>query len=284
MPFGPLVTVPWLAKELGADGLFVLDASAYLPTEPKDARALYRQAHVPGAGFFDIDAFSDPDTALPHMAPSQGRFARLASALGVGAASRVVVYDQKGLFSAARAWWLFRLFGHERVAVLDGGLPKWLDAGHPVESGEPPPPAPGDFRAAFRPALLRGLGDVLANLDSRDELLIDARARARFEGRAAEPRPGLRAGHIPGSLNLPYTELIDEDGTLKAPEHLREAFAALGVDGGRPVVTTCGSGLTAAVLSLALSVAGLRPGALYDGSWTEWGSRDDTPVATGRGG
>ncbi|MBD1586872.1 3-mercaptopyruvate sulfurtransferase [Pseudomonas typographi] len=280
MTFGPLVDSQWLADEIGKPDLQILDASAYLPTEPHDAKQLFREAHLPGARFFDIEVFSDPDTSLPHMVPSQGRFARLAGELGLRNDARIVVYDQKGLFSAARAWWLLKLFGHDRVAVLDGGLPKWRDEGRALQSGAVTADAT-QFDVAFRSALLRGRGDVQRNLDSRAELVLDARPGARFRAEAAEIRPGVEAGHIPHSVNLPYNELLNPDQTFKSAEQLRQRIAALGVDGSQSVVTTCGSGLTAAIISLALAVAGLPIGALYDGSWTEWGSQAELPKARG---
>lgn len=280
MQFGPLIDSTTLAATLGADDLIVFDATAYLPTDSKNGHEEYRRAHIPGAQFFDIDEFSDPDTPLPHMVPSQGRFARLAGAAGVGNNTRVVVYDQKGLASAARAWWLFRLFGHDRVAVLDGGLPKWLAEGRAVDSGDAAPKSPQTFQVNFRAGLLRGLGDIVANLDSRAELILDARSAERFAGTAPELRAGVTPGHIPGSTNLPYGELLNADFTVKSPQQLQARFAAAGIDGKQAVVTSCGSGVTAAVLSLGMVVAGLPQGALYDGSWTEWGTRKDTPKAT----
>ncbi len=279
--FGPLVDAAWLAAHLHDPDLIVLDASDYLPAEGKDGAALYRQAHVPGARFFDIELFSDPDTTLPHMAPTQGRFARLAAELGLRNDARIVVYDQKGLFSAARAWWLLRLFGHDAVAVLDGGLPAWIAAGQAVEAGEQAYEPVATFEVDFRALLLRGLGDVRANLVTGAELVLDARAAGRFSGQASEPRPGLASGHIPGSANLPFGELLQADGRFLPVEAVRARFAAAGVDGRRPVVASCGSGLTAAILLLGLAVAGLSEGALYDGSWTEWGVRADTPKAVG---
>jgi thiosulfate/3-mercaptopyruvate sulfurtransferase len=276
----PLVTTAWLAGRLGTPDLVVFDATKYLPTEPKDAGAEFRAGHIHGARLFDIDAIADPETDLPHMVPAPGRFARLIGALGVSNASFIVFYDQKGLFSAARGWWMLGLFGHDRVAVLDGGLPKWTSEGRPLETGDAPAPAPASFRPDFRATRLRGIGDLLGNLDTSRELVLDARAAGRFTGEIPEPRAGMRSGHIPGAASLPYTELLAPDQTLLPPEVLRARLVRAGVDGSRPVVTSCGSGVSACILTLAMVRAGLPAGAVYDGSWTEWGSRPDTPVET----
>lgn len=275
---GPLVSVDWLAAEIGAPDLIVLDASFYLPTENRDPRAEFRAAHIPGARFFDIEAIADDATDLPHMVPTPGRFAQLVGALGIGNDSRLVFYDQRGIFSAPRGWWLMGLFGHDRAAVLDGGLPAWRRAGHAVEQGEPPAPRPATFRPDFRAARLRGIGDMLANVASRAELVLDARSAARFRAEAPEPRAGMRSGHIPGAASLPFGELLAPDGTMLPPPALRARLAEAGADGARPVVTSCGSGVSAAVLTLAMVRAGLPMGALYDGSWAEWGGRSDTPI------
>ncbi|HEY3731804.1 MAG TPA: 3-mercaptopyruvate sulfurtransferase [Steroidobacteraceae bacterium] len=273
-----LVTTEWLATQLGADDVTVFDASWYMPADKRDPAAEFRLAHIPGALFFDIDAIADTDSTLPHMVPTAAKFERMLGALGVSSNRRLVFYDQKGVFSAPRAWWLLRLFGHMQCAVLDGGLPKWQREGRPLESGAPSAPAPADYRAKLNARYLRGLGDVLANIQSQREQLLDARSADRFHARVAEPRVGLRAGHVPGSRSLPFGELLNGDGTLLPPQQLRECFQARGVDEHTAVVTSCGSGLTAAVLNLGLEVAGWPIGALYDGSWSEWGARTETPV------
>jgi thiosulfate/3-mercaptopyruvate sulfurtransferase len=277
---GPLVTTDWLATELGKPDLVVFDATKYLPNENKDGHEEFLRAHIPGARYFDIDLVADTDTDLPHMVPTPGRFAKLIGWLGVSNSSRVVFYDQKGLASAARGWWLMGLFGHDNAAVLDGGLPKWLREGRNSESGEPAAPTPAVFRPDYRATRLRGVGDVLGNVATRAELVLDARAAGRFTGEVPEPRAGMRSGHIPGSANLPYTDLLNVDGTFRSVDAVRARLAQAGVDGSRPVVTSCGSGVTACILTLGLRLAGLPEGSIYDGSWTEWGGRSDTPVET----
>lgn len=282
----PLVSTEWLAGELGKPGLVVFDATAYLPTEGLDGRALFAQARIPGARFFDLDAVADPDASLPHMVPTAARFEKLMAAHGVSNTSRVVFYDQKGLYSSARGWWLLRLFGHEGAAVLDGGLPKWRREGRAVEAGPAAPAAPASFHAEFQASRLRGLGDIKRIVRQSSpagggaELILDARAAGRFAGTAPEPRPGLPSGHMPGAASLPFTELFAADGAMLGADALRARLHAAGADGTRPVVTSCGTGVTACVVTLAAVLAGLPEPAVYDGSWTEWASRPENPKAT----
>jgi thiosulfate/3-mercaptopyruvate sulfurtransferase len=277
---GPLVTTDWLASELAKADLVIFDATKYLPNEDKDGKAEFLKAHILGARYFDIDEVADPDTELPHMVPTPGRFAKLMGAMGVSNRSRIVFYDQKGLASAARGWWLMGLFGHDQAAVLDGGLPKWMREGRPVESGSSAAPVPATFLPEFRATRLRGVGDVMRNVAAQGELVLDARASGRFTGATPEPRAGMRSGHIPGSENVPYTDLLNADGTFRPISEIKALFAKAGVDGSLQVVTSCGSGVTACILTLGLRLAGLPEGAVYDGSWTEWGGRSDTPVET----
>ncbi|MEL6700806.1 MAG: 3-mercaptopyruvate sulfurtransferase [Pseudomonadota bacterium] len=275
-----LVSTQWLADHLSMPDLRILDASWYLPNAGRDARAEYDAAHIPGARFFDIDEISDNRSALPHMAPPVEKFMSRMRAMGVGDGHQVVVYDGSGLFSAARVWWLFRLMGKTDVAVLDGGLPKWQSEGRPVED-MPPVIRDRHMTVSRQNQLVRDVTQVAHAAKLGDHEIIDARAAARFRGDAPEPREGLRAGHIPGSKNLPYTALLAEDGTLKSPDDLRAAFTDAGIDLAKPAITTCGSGVTAAVLSLALERIGKTDHALYDGSWAEWGQFPTLNVATG---
>lgn len=274
----PLVSSDWLAAELASGDLIVLDATVYPPGDQRDARTLFAAARIPGARRFDIDLIADQETGLPHMVPTPESFAQHMGELGVSNEDRVVCYDQLGMFSAPRAWWMLRLFGHDQVAVLDGGLPKWRTEQRALQSGPPAVVTPRRFRSAFRAGLLRGLGDVRDNLRARRELVLDARSADRFHARVPEPRSGLRSGHMPGARNLPFGELMTAQQTLLTPVELRARFQQAGVNEHSAIITSCGSGLTAAVLNLGLLVAGYPQGALYDGSWAEWAGRDDTPV------
>ena len=271
-----LVSTEWLAGALGAPDLMVFDATKYLPNEPFDGLTKYREAHIPGARFFDIDVVADPDTSLPHMAPTAGRFARLMGEMGISNATRVIFYDQKGLQSSARGWWLMKLFGHEKAAVLDGGLPKWLAEGRATETGDAQPVAASSYTPDFRADLVKGIGDVKRIIAHGGALILDARAKGRFDGTAPEPRPGLPSGHMPGAKSVPFNELLNADFTMKDAAALRARFAAAGADGSKPVVTSCGTGVTACILALGLKQAGLGDAAIYDGSWTEWAGRPET--------
>jgi len=260
----------------------VVDGSYYLPGEGLDPREEFEAQHIPGAVFFDIDAIKDPDNPLPHMLPPPHIFSAKVRKLGLGDGLRLVVYDQRGIFSAPRVWWTFRTFGHEDVAVLDGGLPKWLNEGRPVEAGAAKAEE-RHFTPRQNSLLVRDRAQLMANLASRAEQVLDARSAARFQGSAPEPRQGLRAGHIPGSRNLPFTDIIERASqTLLDDDALRARFDAAGIDLDRPVVTTCGSGVTASVLALGLHRLGHREVSVYDGSWSEWGLEGETPVETGQ--
>ncbi len=273
-----LVGTDWLAARLGDADLRVVDATWYLPHLGRNARAEYLEAHLPGAVYFDIDAIKDTRNPLPHMLPSAEVFAQAVGALGIGDGERVVVYGGRGAIASARVWWTFRVFGHDAVAVLDGGLAKWRGEGRLLESGSVTPPA-RHFTPRLRSGLVRDLGAMRGNLASNAEQVLDARSHGRFVGTEPEPRPGLRSGRIPGSLNLPYDRLFRaDDNALLPPDELRQLFDKAGVDLERPVTTTCGSGVSAAVLALALHRLGRPDVPVYDGSWTEWGGRSDTPV------
>ncbi|MEW6642325.1 MAG: 3-mercaptopyruvate sulfurtransferase [Pseudomonadota bacterium] len=277
----PLVSTEWLASRLDDPSLRILDATFKMPGVLPLPVDDFLAAHIPGAAFFDVDAIADHASPLPHMYPDAAQFARDVGALGVFSDSLVVIYDAGGWVAAPRAWWMFLSFGHGNVRILDGGLQKWRAEGRPLQSG-PATPRPGQLTTRQDPTRVRCLAQMRDNLTSAREQVIDARARPRFAGSVAEPRPGLRSGHIPGSLNLPYNELFDAaTGTMKPIAELRTLFTGAGLDLQRPVVTTCGSGVSAAVLTLALYRLGVRDSALYDGSWSEWGQADGPPVATG---
>ncbi len=277
-----LVSTAWLADHLKDPDLRILDGTWFLPLMGRDAKAEYDAAHIPGARFFDIDDISDHRSALPHMAPPVEKFMSRLRAMGVGDGHQVVVYDAVGLFSAARVWWLFRLMGQDNIAVLDGGLPKWVAEGRPVEDM---PPLIRDRHMTVRRQnqMVKDVTQVAAASKLGDYEIVDARAANRFRGEAPEPREGLRSGHIPGAKNVPYSDLLEGDHTMKSTAELQSIFEAAGVDLTKPIITSCGSGVTAAVLSLALERLGKSDHALYDGSWTEWGAFATLPIATGDG-
>jgi thiosulfate/3-mercaptopyruvate sulfurtransferase len=272
----PLVSTEWLASRVGRPGVAVIDASWYLPAMKRDGRAEYAAAHIPGAVFFDIDAVSDHSTDLPHMLPTEAQFAAAMGALGVSQDKEIVVYDGAGLFSAPRVWWTLRAFGARNVSVLDGGLPKWRAEGRPIGSGAPSP-SPASFAARLDTTAVASFADVQAALAARSFQVADARPAARFRGEAPEPRAGVPSGHMPGALSLPASDLI-ADGRLKAPDALLAEFAKAGVDPNAPLITSCGSGVSAAIINLALAASGKPPARLYDGSWAEWTAKGG-PIA-----
>jgi len=277
----PLVSTDWLAAHIDDPKVKVIDATFKLPGVLPLPIDDYLAAHIPGAVYFDVDAISDHNNPRPHMFPDAAQFARDIGALGISTGDTVVAYDSGSWVAAPRAWWMFLSFGYTNVRILDGGLKKWTQEGRPTHAGKVTP-KPGQFAAKFDPSYIRSQAQVLANIDTKVEQLVDARPRGRFEGTAPEPRPESRSGHIPGSRNVPYAELFDANtGVMKPLDELRKAFASAGVDMTKPIVTTCGSGVSALVLTLALYRLGVRGSALYDGSWSEWGLPDGPPIATG---
>jgi thiosulfate/3-mercaptopyruvate sulfurtransferase len=277
----PLVPTDWLAAHIDDPKVKIIDASYKMPGVLPVPGDEYLAVHIPGAVFFNVNTIADHDDPRPHMYPGAGQFARDVAALGISSGDTVVAYDSGGWVAAPRAWWMFLSFGHPDVKVLDGGLKKWLTEGRPTHSGKVMP-KPGKFQAWLDPAFVRSKQQLVGNLQTHAEQLVDARPRPRFEGTVAEPWPGRRSGHIPGSRNVPYAELFDAStGAMKPLDDLRKAFTGAGVDMAKPIVTTCGSGVSALVLTLALYRLGVRGTALYDGSWAEWGLPDGPPLATG---
>jgi thiosulfate/3-mercaptopyruvate sulfurtransferase len=276
----PVVSCAWLAERLHAPDTRVVDATWFMPNDPRNAKALYAERRIPGAVFFDIDDIADHDTDLPHMLPRPEVFASRVRKLGIGDGSRIVVYDNQGIFTGPRVWWMFRVMGHDDVFILDGGFPAWERGGFPIEDGPPQTPRERHFTARMRTDLLRDVDDVRKRINAGAPIL-DARPAPRFRAEAPEPRAGLRGGHMPGALNVPFGTLINENGELRPSAELENIFKAANVDINQSAVCSCGSGVTAAVIALALARLGKWDAAIYDGSWTEWGGREDTPIVTG---
>lgn len=280
-PTDCLVDTEWLAKHISSPDVLVLDGSWHLPGTKRNGYAEYLERRIPGALFFDIDEISDEESDLPHMLPSTVKFASRVKKLGIGSGCRVVVYDALGIYSAARVWWMFRVMGHGDIYVLDGGLPKWMAEGRPLDDGPPNLRPELHFMPQFDNGLVADVDDIRSIVKSGGPQIVDARPAARFRGDVEEPRPGLRLGHIPKSKNVPYTSLVNDDGTLKSPDELEAIITAAGVDTHKEIVTTCGSGVTAAILALALARIGNPTAAVYDGSFSEWGRPNGLPVDTG---
>ena len=281
-PFGPLISAQALHSCLSEPDLKVVDATWIAPFLDPDTKGveLYNQARIPGAVFLDIDLVADQSSTLPHMAPPVGQFAEQVGAMGIDERSRIVCYDQNNYFAAPRAWWMFRMMGFENVAVLDGGFDAWKSIDGSIDATDAVTPDPSEVKTAFNSQLLISLSELKRAVETQSHFVLDARPPARFKAEAPEPRAGLKGGHMPGAYNIPPTLLIDEQGEMKSPEEIRAEFESAGVNLDAPIVTTCGSGVTAAILSLALAAIGRNDVALYDGSWSEWGAQDDCPCVS----
>jgi thiosulfate/3-mercaptopyruvate sulfurtransferase len=276
-----LVSTEWLAAHLSAPDVRIVDGSFYLPAQKRDPKAEFAHQHIPGAVFFDIDEIADTSNPLPHMLPSPEKFSARVRKLGLGDGNKIVIYDTTPMMGAARVWWMFRAMGHKEVSILDGGLPKWMAEGHPV-TDDPTPPRERHFTARLNGDLVRSIDDVRHLLDSKREQIVDARAANRFRAEVPEPRAGLRSGHMPGAYNLPHNELIDpKTGTMLSADQISARIGAAGIDPLKKVTASCGSGITACMVALGLYLVGAPDAAVYDGSWTEWGGRDDTSIVTG---